>query len=95
LGVDCWGQGSDECATGDGFGNRQQMAAGVVSSPNLGRHTTAFTFSPLKRRFQFYKFIPFQLLLCSYKGIRKVVLPTSSHSHWSQISQLLGICYFI
>lgn len=86
LGVDCWGYRNDECVTGDGFGNSDQMAAGVVSSKIL-EGTRPLLCSPRwsseteecrSTSSSCFNWVPLT------KGIRKVdqeILPTSSHSH--------------
>jgi hypothetical protein len=84
LGVDCWGQSSDECPTVDGSGNSEQMAAGVVSPQILEGTRPRFVHSVEGAQVKNFSLQVHRIsTIFLYKRIRKVdqeILSHSSHS---------------
>lgn len=100
LGVDCWGQSSDECLTGDGSENRAQMAAGVVSFQIYEgtRHLLcSLGWSSRRKVFHFtsssyFNCIPFTKEL--EKSTRKFFQPLLIHTSNRSVNYLVFVSFF-
>lgn len=100
LGVDCWGQSSDECLTGDGSENSAQMAAGVVSFQILEgtrQLLCSLRWSSKRKVFHFtsssyFNCIPFTKEL--EKSTRKFSRPLLIHTSNRSVNYLVFVSFF-
>jgi len=100
LGVDCWGQSSDECLTGDGSENSAQMAAGVVSFQILEgtrQLLCSLRWSSRRKVFHFtsssyFNCIPFTKEL--EKSARKFSQPLLIHTSNRSVNYLVFVSFF-
>lgn len=100
LGVDCWGQSSDECLTGDGSENSAQMAAGVVSFQifeGTRQLLCSLRWSSRRKVFHFtsssyFNCIPFTKEL--EKSARKFSQPLLIHTSNRSVNYLVFVSFF-